>query len=363
MTFVFFNSNFCSRFLRFLKLDILPNEVFTEILDHVRDLTVFSVSRKFNEIATGRKFFGLHFYAYNDESKNFTKLDDDDDVFASIMKSKRRIDDLLIQHWRNHDIEEIRKFKDATLDRFKQVLERFGKDVKQFHFRGIKIPRNFVELLNLMPNVKNIYFRDLWECEDNLIEVKLELQKLRDIEIFHCHPNMFKFFDGLSPGVLNKLDLRVPTCYYFRQNGEVVPATNIKLFPNQHNIKYIYTDNVFADCFEWNQARLKKIDINTGYGISEEVMERILRGQDEVESLDMFVEVNEHIFNLVCKEVKSLVKLNIRVKICGGHSELSELRKLKFLDLVLWSNENVSSFVYFLQNDSLEKLFFFVKVT
>lgn len=165
--------------------------------------------------------------------------------------------------------------------------------------------------------------------------------------------------------MIQTLNLSVPSGIHCSQNKDprIVPPANIKIFPNQHNVTKIKVDSIFADSVEWKQAKLKEIHVNSHSGYShipDEVMGRILTGQDELEVFEKCGPVNESIFNLTGNDLKSLENLKISVTVRESF-ELSKLRKLKNLDLCIHlskedSSEDVNSFVCLLENDSLEKL-------
>lgn len=290
------------------------------------------VCKKFNEIATPTRFYGLELCS------------DDEDFFESIMKSKRRVKRLSISS---------NKFQPSGLDRLTQVIKNVGKDVKILKVYHIVLPRNFVELLNLMPNLEKITFFEVRESEKFFVMGNLELRELKKVRILSCQPKIFVFFNYLPPGVLKKL------C--FTRSDDDFDSSD-KFFMNQNNIREIKADEVLAKCFEWSKVKLKEI-VLTGKEFPNHVMEKVLMGQDELETATIFNKISEFSFNLICNELKSLVALTIFdiPKAIDRRPNFSNLHNLKFLELTLSSTSEISdkyfnSFLSSLRNKSLENL-------
>jgi hypothetical protein len=73
---------------------------------------------------------------------------------------------------------------------------------------SIELPANSVELLNFMPNLKEIKFWSITKFNSGTIAGgELKLLKLKKIESYKCSPETLQIFNKLPPGVLQELHI------------------------------------------------------------------------------------------------------------------------------------------------------------
>lgn len=322
-----------------------------EILAYVPSKSVTLTCTKFNDIVISKKFFEIIFISTKHELNPFRLLDNDD-VFGSMMESRRRFKTFCIKGHRN-----IVDLECSSLNRLTQFIERFGKDIKQVGIAHFVLPPNFTKLLNLMPKLEKFVTMNVKKDIKNFIEGELELHKLKEVTTKGCSMDFFSFFNGLPPGVLQEIMLCLP-------KNPIHSSVPLKLFQNQHKVKKMIVDVVFFDCINWKQMKLKEIMVvnDSRISITESCIARILKGQDELEILRL-PNINAP-FDLICNELKSLVKLTAPVfgTVSAG-SKLSNLRHLKelelwfpYVDQMTISSKGVDSFISSLRNESLEKI-------
>jgi hypothetical protein len=277
----------------------------------------------------------IRIYTFFNRSKKLPmKFLDENDIFDSIMNSDRRLKQLKVRG-NQTDV-----FRESRLVRLNQVIERFGNDVTTVEFCSLLLPRNIVELLNLMPNLKIIDLANI--VDGDVTKGKLKLRKLKLVDIYSCSDSIVhKIFNQLSPNVLERICL-----FEIYDQQKIGP-----LFPNQHNIKEIVTDSDFFDRFEWNQLKLKSLEISDF-----EDLKNILVGQDEMKKL----KCNLTSLKIICDELKSLVELEVY---CYRLSdwENSQLWKLKNLKILTFHGleetaSDVNIFLTMIKSSSLEKL-------
>jgi hypothetical protein len=173
-------------------------------------------------------------FLYNHNS-NFTNILADVQSFSSIMRSKRRFKSLSIFSYQD----QYGKIETARLERLVQILQRFGKHIKELDVSH-ELPLNIIELLNNMPNLEKISFYAIFFLKPATItEGEIKLHKLKKFKSYKCNSDVLCILNKLPPGVLQELDIeRTNDCYYSDRNTQ--------LFPNQHNIKKIKADEDFA---------------------------------------------------------------------------------------------------------------------
>lgn len=241
---------------------------------------------------------------------------------------------------------EISRFEQLT-----QVVCRFGNSLKGLSINEIVLPSNFIELLNLMPNLEEIEMQHIG-VEETVFKGNLQLHKLKKIETLGCGQENLNLFNSLPSGVLRELNLGSPYPTY--ASNDYVN----KLFSNQHNIKKITTPCEFINFFESKQAKFKEIEVERNY-IPDDDIQNFLLGQDEVEKLKINY-IDEIIVNLICNELKSLINLEIAfvsTLTTLERAELSKLRNLKNLRLDFHNpKDQINKFLSLAQNESLEKL-------
>jgi hypothetical protein len=136
------------------------------------------------------------------------------------------------------------------------------------------------------------------------------------------HPSVLEIFEQLPPEVLEEICLH--GCG--RNNKGCV------LFPNQHNIKKVSTEKLFANRIQWNSLKLKSLVFDDIKGF-----EYILTGQDQMKSLRVH-NLNQISLKAICNELTSLVDVymyNVPVdRNEARHFKLWKLRNLKTLRIV-----------------------------
>jgi hypothetical protein len=270
----------------------------------------------------------------------FTSFLEDDKVFSSIMHSKRRFESLAIIR---RIFDESGELRNVCLERLTQVIERFGKDIKELFISCIELPLNLVKLLNNMPKLEKIKFASIVSNSNKIADGEVKLHKLKKFESYECSADVLRIFNNLPPGVLRELHLERTDF-----NSDQV----IQLFSNQHNITKIKADKNLARSFDWSQVKLKWLTV-----CDVEDLTNILKGQNELEYFGGG-KVNEASLKMICNQLKSLVELHLDNVESQGIPELSKLRNLKILTIRCnaATNEEVNSFLSFVNSSSVEKL-------
>lgn len=78
-------------------------------------------------------------------------------------------------------------FNSPSYQNGRQERERIGKDIKKLEINDIELPQNIIQILNLMPNLRQIDMLNV-DIGDNLTKGKLKLHKLKKIKIVMCRP-------------------------------------------------------------------------------------------------------------------------------------------------------------------------------
>jgi hypothetical protein len=337
----------------------LPFEMIAEILSYVPGHHSVSLTCKtFHKISCDTKFLKLAFRTNFLSKESYIRFLDNDDTFSSMMESNRRFNRLQLWNYRKYYSE----ISGLRLERFGQILQRFGKDIKEAHIKAIKFPPNIVDLLNFMPKLEKIELNLIHRHKNSTFKKgELKLHKLKKFESCECGHEILQIFNQLPPGVLHEIsltDFRNPN---FIQNKAEVSNVIPKLFINQHNIKKADISLKCTEFLDWSQTKLKSLHIvdNNQLG-SKELLERVLVGQDEMEQLLCYC-IDTSMLKPIIKELKSLVELQIGTRNpCAEEiPELSKLSKLKILKIYFdYENPpNINiSFLNLTKHSSVEKL-------
>jgi hypothetical protein len=312
----------------------------TEILSYVPNHKPVTLTCKtFNEIICEYKVFVLKFIAKRKDTKHFAELLDNDEIFHSMMQSSRRFNSLSII---NKKFDQFCEFHGVRLERLAQIIERFGKNIKELSLHYIKLPLNFIELLNNMPllqKIKLVYIKV--NDATSMVEGKLKLFKLKKFEGRFCSIEAFNIFNNLPNGVLQELTL---TC------GKDTTNSTTQLFSNQPNITKIIAHPEYTKLFNWSQTKLKWLEVCNGENLA-----TILEGQNEIEYLACS-KVNQSMLNLICNSLKSLTELRLQIIDKEALPNFLKLRKLKKLSINFFFKTNNNSFLSFIRSNSVEKL-------
>jgi hypothetical protein len=271
---------------------------------------------------------------------------DDDETFNSIMSSNYRF------KFKIFKAGNIKLYTELQADRLRQIIEKIGKSVKEFHM-NYRLPANIIQLLSIMPNLKIV---ELWHIKnfasEFFVKGKLELHKLQRIKCYNVSPPNIEIFDQLPLGVLEEIEV---------QSYESEDLNGRILFPNQHNIKKVTTDKKFIDFIDWKSLKLKSLIFNYF-----EDCDHVLTGQNQIETFKSNF-MNQSSVNAICNELTLLVDLDI------GHLrvdrdepenyELWKLRNLKNLRIgVNYGTEIEHNFLNLIRSDSVEKLTISVEI-
>jgi hypothetical protein len=313
-----------------------PTEILELILKQTSNFfTISQTCTTFYDVSCNVKFLKLNLVIW---------WLNNDAIFHSIMSSNRRLKHFKIKAGRdNTDL-----LTELRVERLKQIIEKFGKNITEFEMIDIKFnPEEeesqktvIIQMLKLMPNLETVDLPFIpGFASIGFIKCKLKLHKFKSLKSDES-------FDQLPPGVLEEVELF----------GDYKNHKGGLLFPNQHNIKKITTEMMFINRFEWKNLKLKSLDF--GAIVSRE---HILNGQDQMETFKTSSLVtNQTSFETICKELKSLVELNIiRLQVDPRiFFELWKLQNIKVLkiDKIVGSVVGVNSFLSHLESTSLEKL-------
>lgn len=207
-------------------------------------------------------------------------------------------------------------------ERFTEIIKHFGRHIKHLTVKYVHIT-NIVRMLSFMPNLEKIFLHRISDskyntdsaCDSNL---KLNLNKLKEIKSSFCNEAVINIFQALPPGVLRKIDLTM------HDLSNSSPQHVMKLFEFQQNIEEVETTERFAKLIEFEKMKLKKLKL---WG--ENNLNRILNGQIRITKLDLSsIKAGE--LKIVYNELVSLQELKI------GHAE--NLSSFELADLFRFKN-------------------------
>lgn len=323
-------------------------EIFLYIPDQ---LTVGLVCKKFHEISCYIKLFKLSLHRYfernkiESESEQNEMSKQEEEIFESMIISERRINRLCISC----------PYKFDNDKHFMEIVEHFGRDIKQLDMSRVQVNHNFLDFLNLMPNLVKINLNNV-NGDVSLNELKLKLNKLKEVQSSECPAEILEVFNALPPGVLEKVELM---WYPSEENDfhENHLLSDINLFKNQQNIKEI-TAHSYLNFINFKQLKLTSLlyEDFSSFRLQEQ-----MQGQNKLTSLSSH-SFQDGDLKFICNELKSLVLLNgAFYNISSSEfSEISKLKKLKNLR-VSWIaggfvDDKVNESLFVMQSESLTDL-------
>lgn len=301
-------------------------------------MSLGQVCKKFYDISCNLKSFRLRL-GPTQPNGSYVNFLQDDEIFKMMMNSKRKIFffDITIKSCDIENLENIHK------QRLAKVVEKFGKDVTQFQTHSVDMFPCFTASLNLMPNLKEIYLSQIDEEEVEDMEiVELSLNHLKYFYSSRCSERVLKIFNQLTPGVLQRIQLR----FY----DEYLPEVNrsIELFRNQHNVKDVWVNTRFVKLMNLKEMKLTSLRLH----VSKISLNGIINGQSEMKSLNVGEGIFKNELKVICNELTALEELDISVFETAS-CEFSELSKLSHLEKLKISFVNIENSTF---NESLSVL-------
>ena len=272
-----------------------------------------------------------------------------------MLKSKRRIKDLKLEEG---------VLTKEQANRLTQIIHHFGFYIKQFELNDVQLPENIIDLLNSMPKLKKIILFAVHQSVPKIdVETNpLNLTKLEEIQA-ECYDEMtLNIFKNLTPGVLKKViinHLLNDNDFYEVSYRYVSKNPDMKVFPNQFNIKEMMIDNIFSEFIDINQMKLLSLEIHR-LPYNEIKLEKVLKSQHELKSLTIN-NFNYGDMAIISNELRSLEVLFAEAPVepisdYAQLSKLTKLSKLKFNFEKKIKNDEFNEALSFMKSGSLTEL-------
>lgn len=144
----------------------LPEEVLRIILSYVPDqLTVGQVCKDFYRVSCSLN-------AHRIEIRGEHEFDGGFSIYQSVLNSNRKVESLT--------------FSNCDLKRtyfLRKIIENIGENIKTVEIRNVRMYMKVFSLLKLMPNLEKLRFFEFSIDIKNLQNFKLQLHKLKELEI------------------------------------------------------------------------------------------------------------------------------------------------------------------------------------
>jgi hypothetical protein len=294
----------------------LPDEVLWMILSYVpNQLLVGQTCRKFYDVSCSLETFSLTIETTTldgDPSMNVTEFLENESIFASIVNSKRRIENLELVGLNLYQ---------SNIGKLQAVVENIGARIKQLTISNCRLSMAEIALLNLMPQLKHIdlgsvQLKNIWSVSN----FQLNLPKLKMIEIINCAEAVLEVFDQLTDDVLGKVSL----C-------NIKAKSPKKHFANQRKLKSLSVISCSYVPLEIDLLNLEELLI---FEVGQELKPMLQRKS----SLKTFLHksTSQADFNFICSHLLSLDRLEIVLPENNiNFSELADLKKLKTFEVQL----------------------------
>lgn len=281
---------------------------------------------------------------------------------ASIQKTQRNISRLEIVVSYDYDDENERaKF---TIDAVK-IVKKFSATIK--YLRLIFAPLtllDFHQIVSLLPNVEHLdlQFLELKQLKHqgdatNLTDKRLELHRLKKLDIWCCDKNLFHVLDGLPAGVLrectiyadvgvNSLDRFIEQQYNIKHlNLDLLGDLPSHIFDRLALKSLIYTaDRKFSvNCPKIlsKQTKLKSLVLHE-YRVDNDMLNVITNHMSELETVCISLDSKSLVatFNDLAK-LKNLKHLELRKCSLDIVEKLSAIDNTRLITLALTMNDNL----------------------
>jgi hypothetical protein len=279
-------------------------------------------------------------------SDSCTKMLEDDEIFESMMKSKRRICSLAISS-ESFDNDQMNSLE---ADRLVKVVRYFSFSITNIELSGNVLSIEVLKLLNLIENVEKVSLLNIENCQIKAFDQQLNLNKLKEIFSSNCSENVLKIFNSLPAGVLHKIHLKF--------NNDMLPDVNqsIELFKNQHNLKEVWVNSRFVQLMNLKIMKLTSLRLHA----TKVSLEGVVNGQNEITSLIVNEGLLKNDLSLICIHLKSLKELDMsasetEISKFADISKLLNLKKLK-ISFPNSENSNFNESLSLITNESLVDL-------
>ena len=287
----------------------------------------------------------------------FVQKSENNEKFQSLMKTSRQISSFHV-HLRSTIF--YRFPTQQVLQKLKILLEKFSSNIKEFVINSCLQVSDFLEILNLIPNVESISLYDFLNegssakkrCMGAMSD--LNLHHLKELFISSKDMNIVKTLVRLPVGLLKKLRLEVEI------DSEVLK----KIVEKQPNIESFYSKVIVSPDII-NHLKLKELSCCTE---SDETMQIILQQQTSLRTLTLEQYISNKSMEKI-KKLKYLEELSIVIDDLDikAIKNLPKVRKLQLMGsnfefMKVFSEQN-NSHINFLTIESFPDRFTLEKIS
>jgi hypothetical protein len=242
-----------------------------------------------------------------------TEFLDDETIYASIINSKRRIEELKLERL---------DLSSPNCMKLQMIIENIGPRIKRLSVIDCKLSMAEIALLNSMPQLEYI---QLWSVQtkniSSLHNFRLNLSELKTLYVFKSCEELLEVFDHLPDDVLRKVKFRL------------IKAESPRIYlVNQRMLKSVKITSCSFVPLNIDQLNLEELKTNS---ISEE-LKLILQKQASLKSLSLDSIGSQNDFNFICSHLHSLDQFKCYLNADNiDFSELANLMQLKTFEICL----------------------------
>jgi hypothetical protein len=282
------------------------------ILSYIPDqLLVGQTCRKFYDLSCSLESYSLTIRTKileGDPKMEVTKFLEDESIFSSIIDSKRRIEKL------NLESLDLDPPNDLKLQR---IIENFGARIKTLTVSDCRLSMEDIAKLNSMPQLEFIELESV-DCKNyaRSSNFRLNLPKLKMLDISYCAEEALEFFDHLPDDILEKVEI-----------SDIKADSSNKWFANQRKLKSVCVMSCSFEPLDMDQLKLKKLTTDS----VGEKLKLMLKKQESLKTLSLVSNISQGDFNFICSHLPSLDQLKFTASgnNINDFSSLSDLKQLK----------------------------------
>jgi hypothetical protein len=268
---------------------------------------------------------------------------EDESILASIVNTKRRIDNLKLFG---------RYLNPVDVEKLQMIVVNIGARLKNLTVSHCNLSTNkAVFLFNSMPQLECIQMKSIKTVGPKNFRphrnFRLNLPRLKTLEIIDCSVKWLEVFDHLPDDVLKKLHIK----YIKVENSK-------KYFANQTKLKCVNVLDCSANPLKMEQLKLEELSTDS----AGEELKLMLKQQVSLKSLAIGYdwEVSQSDFNFICSHLSSLNHFKLEgYQDNIDFSQLADLKQLKTFKIGLFNEPALQS----IKSRSLEALEFDLEST
>lgn len=238
-------------------------------------------------------------------------------------------------------------FTAVEIQRFKEVIRKFGPNIKQFLLRARLSTWDICEVLAMMPKLESLVFQVVAPTNNRSVRDReeLNLHHLKRLVIDKSDETSIQVFKRVPAGVLSEITL---IDLWVWDENEAISG----IFKKQLNLTHLYCDSPFPLHLIKN---LKLTELSLRYRAFDTRSEifGMLKTQTGLECLIIDLALN-HESMTVINQMKNLKELELRIEE-GSSTAVNEIPRVKKLGLRGLNRECIDAFLE-LDNSHLESL-------